>query len=337
MAEATHRQDKIQQYLRVRAQGVSWLRRQMNGDGSIGDPSEGYFFYRAPWTFSQVGATSEAAAVCAWIRRNMLEEGPSISGPYRKQLDAYAYRDATLIVGAHQAMQYDLSFGLVQNLVAWQDPSSGGLPNDLMEDGRPGDDMDIPYSCGPGFAFLATGRLDEAKAVYQFLEQIYDSQPELPDRFYYTWSRSRQSLVTDYPEDRKFWYVVDNQRADRQRWTIGGIASGFLCRLYLADPQDEYIDLATRYQAFSMNATDRQFDYAQVCKSSWGSSLLFQLTGEPEYEHWSYRMGDWYQQSQHSEGYWAWPGHESLGSRIELTLEFVMHIDTLISGLASRP
>jgi hypothetical protein len=41
----------------------------------------------------------------------MLTPDGKIGGPYRKFDDAYAYRDATLIVGAHRARQYDLSLG----------------------------------------------------------------------------------------------------------------------------------------------------------------------------------------------------------------------------------
>lgn len=337
MIAITNRRTQIERYKEVRNRGAAWLLDRMNPDGSIGDPAEGFFFYRAPWTLSLVGATDAAAAICGWVRANMLTEANRIGGPVRTALDAYAYRDATLIVGAHQAMQYDLSHGLIRNLIDWQDPASGGLPNDLTPEGLPGDDMDIPYACGPGFAFIATGHLEQARAVYRFLERLYAAQRELPDRFYYTWSRSRHCIVTDYADDRRFWYVVENQRDERQRWTIGGIGASFLCRLYLAEPRSEYLDLARRYQAFSMAATDRQFNYAQVCKSSWGSSLLYQLTGEPEYEAWTRRMGDWYTETQHVDGYWTWPGYESLSSRIELTLEFVMHIDTVISGLAARP
>ena len=48
-------------------------------------------------------------------------------------------------------------------------------------------------------------------------------------------------------------------------------------------------------------------------------------------------MGDWYVRTQQPEGHWYWPRYKTLGSHIEVTLEFVMHLDTLIAGLASRP
>jgi hypothetical protein len=48
-------------------------------------------------------------------------------------------------------------------------------------------------------------------------------------------------------------------------------------------------------------------------------------------------MGDWYVDTQESDGWWHPLVEASLGDVIEITLEFVMHLDTLIGALASRP
>jgi hypothetical protein len=327
----------LEKYEGVRQAAIDWLLQQLNDDGSLGDPRQGYHFYRAPWTFTLAGHTEAASAVCGWIRDHMLTDRGTIDGPYRVFDDAYAYRDSALIVGAQMAQQYDLSHGLVPALATWQDERSGGSSNDRTPDGGMSDDMSIPYSAGPGFAFLATGDLDRARAVHGFLERIHAAQPELPHRFYYVWSRARQRLVTEFPAEDRFWYVVDNRVAERQRWTIGGIAAGFLCRLYLAEPRPEYLALAREYQAFSMHATEGQFQFPQVCKSGWGSSLLYQITGEQQYLAWTRRMGDWFASGQAPEGFWPVddPSAER-GSVIHNALEFAMHVDTIIGGLASR-
>jgi hypothetical protein len=328
--------ERLQVYRAARQKGLEWLLGHVNADGSIGDPSEGFHFYRAPWTFAVTGETAAASAMCGWIRNNMLQPDGTIGGPYRVFNDAYAYRDATLVIGAHMALQYDLSYGLLPKLLTWQDPLSGGFACDRTPDGGMSDHMDIPYTCGGGFACLQTGRLDDARRVGTFLKRLYDAQHELPDRFFYSWSRSQQAPVTDFPAENRNAYVVDNQDPRRQRWTIGGIAACFLCRLYLADPRPEYIELARLYQQFSMSATPGQFNWSHVCKSSWGSSLLYQVTGEQQYLDWTYRMGDWYVDNQEADGRWHWANYSTLGSHIELGLEFVMHLDTLIGALASR-
>jgi hypothetical protein len=329
------KREKLQAYREARRKGTEWLLEQLNDDGSIGDSSEGFFFYRAPWTFVVAGEPESASAICGWIRRNMRTLEGTIDGPYRTSGSAFAYANSTLIIGAHLAMQYDLSQGLMPDLLSWQDPRSGAFANHRLGDGSKSDDMDLPYSCGPGFACLLTGQLDAARAVYRHLKTLYEAQTELPGRFYYTWSRARQAPVTEYPKERQFWYIVENQAARRQRWTLGGIAAGFLCRLYLVEPRPAYLELARKYQAFSMSATEHQFDYSHVCKSSWGSSLLYQITGEEQYLNWTFKMGDWYVETQNTEGFWHWDYYTTLGAHIEVALEFVMHLNTLIAGLAS--
>lgn len=62
-------------------------------------PRRVFHFYWAPWTFAVVGETETAAAVCSWIRREMLTEQGRIEGPCRVFDDAYACRIATLFVG----------------------------------------------------------------------------------------------------------------------------------------------------------------------------------------------------------------------------------------------
>lgn len=158
----------------------------------------------------------------------------------------------------------------------------------------------------------------------------------MPSRFYCFWSRLRQRLIKPSDPDFLQRMVVNNTLDSFQRWTIGGISAGFLCRLYLADPDPKYIDLARSYQAFSMSAADAQFGYPSVCKTSWGSSLLYEVTGENKYYDWTMRLGDWYVATQEREGYWH-PWMEKTDSdRIWITLEYVMHLNTIIAALASR-
>ncbi len=337
-AEMGKKREPLSEYQGARRRATDWLLAQMNADGSIGDPSQGYYFYRAPWTFTLVGESQAASEICGWIRRNMIQPDGTIGGPYRVFDDAWAYRDSALIVGAQMAGHYDLSHGLMPALLCWQDPVSGGFANDRLPDGSMSDDQSIPYAAGPGFACLATGHVAEARAVYRFLKRLYDAQPELPERFYYDWSRSNQAPTLQYPQEKQFWYIVERQVDRHQRWTIGGIAAGFLCRLYLSEPRPEYLELARRYQAFSMTSTEKQFDYLTVCKSGWGSSLLYLITGESQYQAWTYRMGDWFVARQHPDGYWPTDTPDTQKGRlIHNALEFVMHVDTIIAGLSSRP
>jgi hypothetical protein len=328
---------RLEAYMAARRRGTDWLLGLMNPDGSIGDPAHGYKYYRAPWTFAATGEVEAGHAICGWIRRNLLTPDHRIDGPLRKLIDGWAYRDSALIIGAQMLHQYDLGVALLPALLADQDPVSGSVANDHTESGDLSDDGDIPYACGVGFAALACGDVPAARRIAGFLRRIYDAQTDLPESFFCFWSRSRQAPIWRNDPDFQQRMVVDNQVDLAQRWTIGGMSAGFLCRLFLADPQPAHLELARRYQAFSMAATDAQFKYPQVCKSSWGSSLLYQVTGEQAYRDWTERLGDWYVERQDPQGFWHNLKERTQADVIEVTLEFVMHLDTLIGALSSRP
>lgn len=319
------------------SRATTWLRSHVAEDGQVGDPADGFRYYRAPWTFALVGEIDAAHAVCGWMRRNLLSVEGHLDAPVRNQVTDWAYADSAVIIGAHMLQQYDLSIGLMPSLLRWQDPISGGFANGLTPAGGMSDEMDIPYACGPGFACLITGDLAAAQRVARFLRTIYDAQPELPDRFYAFWSRSRQAPIMEADAGFEPRFVVDNNLDAMQRWTIGGIAAAFLVRLYLADPDPGHLELARRYQAFSMAAIDAQFSYPSACKSSWGAALLYQVTGEEEYRAWLGRFARWYLAAQEPEGYWHPWVEESLGDVIQITLEYVMHIQTLVGAVAVRP
>ncbi len=313
---------------------TDWILAQQHHSGVIGDPQHGFKYYRGPWALSLMGETGSALELCAWIRRELLGDG-KLDRPVRLLRDGWAYRDSVLIVGAHMLAQYDLSHGLVESLRRWQDPVSGGFANDVLPDGAGSDEMDIPYAAGPGFALLATGHLDDARRVAGFLDQILAAQTELPDRFYCFWSRREQRPIL--PSDEAFTarFVVDQQADRMQRWTIGGIAAAFLGRLYLADPQPRFLHLARRYQDFSMAATPAQFRYPSVCKSSWGAALLYQITGEERYLAWLRRMAAWYLDGQERDGWWHPWVEETSADVIEITLEFIMHLQVLRGAMVS--
>lgn len=333
--------DRLDAYLAARRRGTDWLLARLNPDGSLGDASLGWKYYRALWTFGATGEVVAAHRVAGFIRRNLVVTDPagrpSIGGPLRGLLTDWAYRDATHIVGAQMIEAYDLGVRLLPSVLADMDPVSGSVANDHLPDGSLSDAGDIPYACGVGFAALACGDLASARRIAGFLRRIYDAQTELPDSFYCFWSRSRQRPILRDDPDFELRMVVDNAVDRSQRWTIGGISAGFLCRLYLADPDPAHLDLARRYQAFSMAATDAQFKYPAVCKSSWGSSLLWLVTGDEVYREWTLRMGDWYVDTQRPDGYWHPLVERTEADVIEVTLEFVMHLDTLIGALAARP
>ena len=334
---SSQRRSTIRRLTETKRRGAEWLLARVGQDGSVSPSDEGFRFYRLPWTLTVTGHTQAAAAVCGWIREHMFTPDGDFDRGHRKLYDAYAYRNATLVYGAHMARQFDLSSRGLKFILTMQDRASGGFANDRDPDGTLGDVMDLPYTCGCGLACIALGRLDAARQVHRFLERVWNAQTEMPERLYYSFSRRDQAVITSYDTRDWFWHVVESQEPRAQRWTVGGLAAAFLCRLYMVDPNPAYLSLARDFQQFSIQSTPRQFEFPQVCKSGWGAGLLFQVTGEEPYAAWAVKLAHWFADTQAADGSWVFDDDATEGRTLELTAEFVAHVDTIIGCLASRP
>jgi hypothetical protein len=328
--------DRIEAYQQSKQRGIDWLLQQLNPDGSIGPVEDGFNYYRLPWTFTISGETRHAVRLCDWVRRNQFAENGDFTGVSPRGLEAYAYENAVFIFGAQMARQFDLAYRGYQRLMAHFDPISGGFRHFPEGTGIPADE-NIPTVAQCGKTALMMGDLDTAKRVGEWFQRLWDAQPALPDRLYYVWSADTQSLVTEFPEERATAYVVEAQGV-KQRFTCGGIAAAFLVRLYQTTGDPAALELAREYQAFSMNSTERQFEVPQVCKTGWGSSLLYEVTREPVYRDWTIRLGDFYLATQHADGHWENRApYDNFANHITVTAEFVMHLDTLIGALSLSP
>ncbi len=67
--------------------------------------------------------------------------------------------------------------------------------------------------------------------------------------------------------------------------------------------------------------------------------LLYLATGDESYVPWIARMGEWFADGQEADGGWsntkALEADPPLRHRLEITAEFVVHLDTVIAALGA--
>jgi hypothetical protein len=317
-----------------RDRGTAWLLRQMNDDGSIGPVDQDFTYYRMPWTFTITGHTDAALRLCEWVRTHQFSDDGDFVGVSPRQVEANAYQNATFIYGAHMLRQFDLSYPGWRHLLTRQDRQSGGFAHLAAASGI-GADENVPTVAQVGKAALMLGDLEAAKAAGSWFRMMWDLQPDLPDRLFYVFNAETQNLVTTFPAERAFHYVVETQQP-RQRFTCGGIAAAFLVRLFQATGDVGHLQLARAYMDQSMTSTERQFEVSQVCKSGWGSALLYQVTRDAQYREWTCRVADYFVADQHPDGCWndSGPYGHAPHITIMVTAEFVMILDTMIGCLS---
>jgi hypothetical protein len=337
-AEALDMVVKTRSYRQVCRKGTDWLLNLMNSDGSIGPAEMRLFYYRVPWAFVLMGELEAAGQVLDWITKHMFTEegafeGVSPQGVFDERYGSYPL--ACLLVGASMLQRFDIVYPGTQFLLSWQDSETGGFCNRRQENPRTSEQELFP-TCQGGMTLLVMGELEAAIKAGEWLKRLWELQPDVEQKMYAIFC-SEQGLVTQYAPDEAALYVTRKDQPWQHHYN-GGIAAAFLSELFAATAETTWLDLARKYQDFSMTTDDCQFQSMQVCKSGWGSGLLYRETRGIHYRDWTVRLGEWFASNQLEDGHWEntkfLVPDPTIADKIEITAEFVMHVANIRSNLA---
>jgi len=319
-----------------KSRGVEYLRSQQRADGALGTPERDGLgpYYKALWAFAAAGESDAGNRLATWLVNNVQTPEGDFAGPMRGTMhdNNYAYPNAWLLAGAQKLGRFDLTSNGIPFLLALQDTSTGGFK---MQPAREDSIQDVLNSAQAGNACLFAGHLDAAQRVAGFLRMMWDAQPA-PEREFFIVYKPGAGLRTEFPENRQFLHSI---RADkpRQPYFNLGMAPAFLVRLAQADGDAAHIELGKHYIELAFNVLDEMYETAQVGKVGWGAALLYGATGEERYRALAERVGEAMIAQQTDTGGWDNTGgfvNEAI--RAEVTSEFVVLVDEMIAGLASR-
>jgi hypothetical protein len=323
--------------------GCRYLLDRIDPSGSPG--ARHCHYYRVPWALALSGHRRHAAAVLSWVERNALERNGDLRPEARIGFETHwsSYPLANLATGAWHLERYDTANLLAGRLAEFQHPEVGGAYA-AHPDHRSDQRQDLFPTAQLGMTGLTTGHLDLAHGAFRWMRLLYDSQPELPDRLYS--ATNGDQLITDIADDTMAWQVVTDFTKPRQAFYNPGIAAAFLGRYHLATGSADALELATKYLALTVSGTKAQFDHTdsvQVCKFAWGASVLYEATGETAYLDHILTMAQWFLDAQNDDGSWdnspflmARAAHPP-SVRIEVTAEFVQHLNTILNAASSHP
>ncbi len=334
--------DKIAIYESTRDKGVAFLLSCVERNGGVADRSRPRFsFYRVPWALAVSGETRAAVRVLDWIERDCLGDDGRIHGgvawdpvPNRT---TNTYAETSIAYGAMLLRRFDIARKTLGYARQYQDMATGGIFMTRDETGPNGRQLLFP-TCQFGMSAVIAGDLDSAVRVGEWLERMWNSQPDLPARLYTIWTQSG-GLATRVPDGENRCHYVNESQDTWQYHYNGGIAAACLAHLYLATGDQRWNLLAQKFQRFSMDSTDTQFQTRQVCKSAWGSGLISLANRDNSYLPWLLKMGDWFASGQEPDGRWSnTPNidpNPPLAHQIETTAEFVVHMETLIAAISA--
>jgi len=244
---------------------------------------------------------------------------------------SYAYPNAWLICGAHKLGRFDISRRGMEFLFLLQHDTGGFRIQRDNEDAP----QDVLNSSQAGNACLFTGHIAEAKNVGRFLRTVWDAQPH-PDRELFFVYKPGQGLRTEFAEDRQRMHSI---RIDmpRQMYFNAGIAAAFLARLSMATGDRSWVELGAKYLDITFNVLDEMYETAQVGKVGWGAALVYGVSGDEPMLQLATRVGEALLKQQTDTGAWDnTGGYVNDAVRIEVTCEFIVLLDEMISGIAAR-
>lgn len=325
----------------TRRKGVEFLLDHIGSDGAVDDAlGDRVTWYRFPWALAVSGETAAANAVLSWIERTGL--GPD--GQFHGGIDWNAsanrttntYPETILAYGAWLMRRFDIANISMSYATRYRDPTTGGIFM-TRERTAAGDPQLLFPTAQFGMSAVITGNDDLAFEAGDWFIRLRDAQPELPDRLYTIWTS--EGLLTDLRDDIDRRHIVQEAQQPLQLFYNGGIAAAFLTQLFMESGEGTWLDYARSFQQFSIDACPEQFETKQVCKSAWGSGLLYLATGDATYLPWIARMGEWFANGQEMDGGWsntkALEPDPPLRHRLEISAEFVVHLDTVLAALGA--
>ncbi len=328
----------IPAYRQSAVRAVKWLLTQQNDDGSMRPVEQGIgAYYKVPYAFSLSGRTVEASRLLAWVRENAFTEEGDFGGRYPRigaHETYYHYANSWMIAGAQRLAQFDLAAKGIDYLLTMQHGQFGGFLTQGPEAHLSGE-QDLMSTSMAGLACLYAGRVEEAVAVGDHLLRVWKKQPVPTRRLYFT-LHNGEELITDFPEEEAFLRVIEVNKPN-QWYLIPGLATGFLVKLWMATGNKSYLDAAHKYTEFCDLCADDRYQTLLSGQFGWGAALLYQATGNANYQRIASAVADYIVSSQLEDGIWGSPnlGPESAYVLMDATAEFAVLLVEIVEGLVA--
>lgn len=326
-------QELINKYRESVKKATTWLMNQQNDDGSINWHEHGSYYYRLIWTLAAVGEIEAATKLLNWFRKEIWENGGFTKENVGDMCKVFPYVVGNIAMGAHLLGAYDISYGCLDILKRYQ-YSNGGFANADSEL-NPNGWQENWIAAQDGMAYLIAGDLRSAIQAAEFIIDIWDRQPDLPNKFYYCTNPFTNEIVLE-SENPSISYVID-ANVGRQCFWVPGMIAAFLGQLYLVTKEEKYLDYAQKHQDFVQGCTEKQFDGIEVCKTGLGAAILYQITKEKRYLDWSIKVGDYFCRTQREDG--CWPDDRfcpsTIGQDIAVTDQQALWLHYIIGALTN--
>ena len=322
--------EKADVYRQSIEKGLDYIAGAVNPDGSVNPVQDGSFaYYKLPWALVLGGYPEQASLLIErLVQDTMTPEGDFYTERRGKfHLDYYTYENAWILLASHLLSFFDIARKGWRYIERFRDPNTGGIcskaPYEAEAD-RQEDALSTAWTCNVG---LHLGKVEMAQGAGDFIQMLWDIQPDPENNFYYYWKPKSGLVVERPPEEPEDRYFRINREEPANWYYILGAQIAFICKLYLATGEEKHLSLARRIQEFGMGCHEDIFHTDSAGKFCYGNSYLFYATGEEKYLRVAERCADHLVSDQQPEGYWMRDGKIKSSS----TAEFCVWLMNLLA------
>lgn len=296
--------------------GVSWLAerqtvqgiyrgiKDVNPDGVYPDTNDVGCYYKSPFSLIVNGQTQAAVKCVSYVmKRFMTPDGDFMNSPEVRSGGTYTtnycqlYPNGWLLRAAMALRWFDLGRKVFDFILTCRDSKTGGFRSVV------GDKSPIVDSNSTAISVLGcmlSGRPELAVSGGDFLLKMIDTQPD-PSKFYVRWLPA-EGFMTKYEEKDSKFYVIDASKPAQNYWQAG-LPMCILSQLYQFTREERFLKGAVKYYDFLTSCHLDVTCTAPASKVSWGSSLLYRLTGDKRYLTTAQKVLQFLLDIQQKEGY----------------------------------
>jgi len=283
----------------------------MNPDGSLrGAPSINEY-YKGVFALTCAGRHQAAERMFNYIVGRFLKKNGDLDGtgnPWYDQFRIYCH--GWVAMAALQLARFDVSERILGFLEGFHDPRAGGFFGTL-KDRKNRAEQEMMTTGVLAIAMLWGGRIDLARKVAVWFENVWEAQPNLEGGLYFVW-HARNGLVTEFPAETALSHWV-NPREKTQWYFQYGIPAAFLSVFSAAVKEPRWLKLGQKYLHASRHCGEDRYSTPQSGKIGWGAAWTYRLSRDEKDRALIATVFRGLQSNQSTEGWW--PGQSAYGNQ----------------------
>ena len=261
-------------------------------------------YHKVPYLFAIAGRVEECTRALQWIKANLFTPKGDLLSSVREEgkpaQPARIREKSWVALAGHLSGRYDI-VGTIATLMAKQQGLRTGGVYDVDAEGNRLASANIRTTACAGMAFLASGRIKEARLAGRFVAKVAECQLDTP-RFFLRLD-DMGHLVQKFPKTKAERHVLARMRGQTQLSSLS-IPMVFLAKLHRVTEEGEWLEAALDYYTIIEQFSEAARTGVDSGAFAWGAALLYGITRRRFYYDTAEKVAQDWIDRQRADGSW---------------------------------